>query len=187
MNWDKVVRVAEPATAAVTISEAKARLGITISDDDSILLDMIRGVCDMIEGPHGYGIALTSQQYDIYYDSFGTELEIPLTPIISVDSVKYELSGTQTVDSAEYEVDLLSGKIRTLSGYSWPSTDTVYNPVVVRATVGYSTVPQVLKDAVLLIVGHRYENREETSVIDLNIIPMGARYILEQYRRNRFG
>lgn len=187
MNWDRIKRVSVPTTNPVTLNEAKARLRIDVDTDDVDLLSMIRGAADFIEGPNGAGIAITSQQYQVFYDSFPSEFTLPIHPVISVDSIKYELSGEQTLSTSVYETDVYRGLIRPKSGQSWPSTDTVYNAVTVTYTAGYLDVPQDLKDAVLLLAGFRYENREELAPIALEHIPMGARYIIEQYRRHRFG
>lgn len=184
--WSKIRRVATPGLP-VSLAEVKQRLRIDGSSDDADLYDFIRGAADLIEGPDGAGIALNSQQYDIYYDSFPAEFLIPVHPIISVDSITYELSGEQTVDSADYESDLIGGRVRPLLGNSWPSTDTVFNAVKLRFTSGYTALPGALKDAITLMVGHRYEHREDASEMSMETIPNGAMSIIEQYRRGRFG
>lgn len=187
MNWDKVRRVQDPTTLPVSLADAKSWLNIGFEDDDSLLVTMIESVASMIEGPNGYGIALTAQQYDLYFDAFSYEFEIPIHPVVSVESISYESSGSQTLSSSFYEVDTILGRIRLADGQSWPAVDLVYNPVKIRVNVGYTSLPKNLQAAVALMLGYRYENRENISAIDLKEIPMGARFILEQYRRHRFG
>lgn len=45
-------------------------------------------------------------------------------------------------------------------------------------------LPLPIKQAIMLIVGHLYENREETIERRLDTIPLGAQYLLQQERLN---
>ena len=72
-------------------------------------------------------------------------------------------------------------------GKSWPSTrvwvDANGNyPVEVRFIAGYGTagtsVPETFRQAMLLLIGHWYENREEVSESLLSKVPTGAEALL---------
>ncbi len=63
---------------------------------------------------------------------------------------------------------VLSSLTAKLTGASWPGTTLrKINGVAVRFVAGYgaagSSVPQMLRQVILFLVGHFYENREATS------------------------
>lgn len=187
--WTSLRRVARPSADPVELDEAKHHLRVNGTNDDSLIKRLIRSAADQIEGPHGCGIAITQQQWDLVFDAFPSCIEIPLVPLAQVDSIKYiDLDAVeQTLSSATYEVDVYRGRVRPVSGSSWPSTKTVFNAVSVRFTCGYSDVPEDLKAAVLLIVGDRYAHREDTITGTIvSELPSGVAAILNSYRVGRF-
>ena len=58
------------------------------------------------------------------------------------------------------------GRISVAQGKVWPVTLPQIGATTMRIVAGYgpdaSTVPENVKEAVLLVVGHLYENREAT-------------------------
>lgn len=191
MNWLKLQRVDVPANP-ISLSLARQHLRETSTEQDELIDLYIRAAADMLEGPDGAGMALNSQQWDLWLDDFyDWEIRIPIGPLIQVDAITYtDTAGAeQTLPSSEYEVDTLKGLVRPLEGGSWPATDDVYNAVKVRFTAGYASgqLPSDLQAALLLILGHLYLRREQTiSGTIIAEIPMGAQTIIERYRRGRF-
>lgn len=95
------------------------------------------------------------------------------------------------MDAGEYLVDTRSepGRICLNYGESWPSTTLrPHNGIRVTFIAGYgaaaSAVPSKVKQAMLLIIGHLYEHREEVITTGANAveIPMGAQALLYQNR-----
>lgn len=118
--------------------------------------------------------------------------KLPFSPVQSVESVKYidNLGATQTVPPAEYE---LAGTqrapvVRNAYGYYWPKSDVRQRDDSVRITfvAGYGgdqPLPAPIAQAILMTIGHLYENRE--SVIAgtaASEVPLGATYLLDPYR-----
>lgn len=186
MTWEKIRKSGAAAADPFTLNEAKNHARIDHTDDDALVDRLINQAVGFIEGPNGYAISLREQAYKMYMEAFPSEIDIPLHPVKSVDSITYELSGTQTFSSTLYEVDAICGRVRLLSGESWPSIDTVYNPITVNFTVGYDTLPEELKGAVYMLVAHWYDHPEAAAGSMLEI-PFGVSAILEQHRRARFG
>src|SRR5690606_2147840 len=101
-------------------------------------------------------------------DAFPPELELRVCPVQSVESVKYyDTAGVQqTLDSSDYLVDIASepGRIVPVPDTSWPETQRRPNAVEVAFTAGYgetlSDVPAAAKQAVLLLAGNWFANRE---------------------------
>jgi uncharacterized phiE125 gp8 family phage protein len=125
-------------------------------------------------------------------------IDVPRPPLQAVVSVTYvDTAGVQqTWDPALYQVHKPSGplarrgRIQPAYGVAWPVTRDQMDAVVVRFTAGYgaagSTVPQMLRRAMLLIAGDFYGNREATIVNDsrmtVETLPYGVADILRQYR-----
>jgi uncharacterized phiE125 gp8 family phage protein len=116
--------------------------------------------------------ALATQTWDLFLDQFPTKdyIELPKAPLQSVTSVSYKDSvGTETTmtPNTDYIVDADSfiGKIFLPYSKSWASfTAFPYNAVKIRFVSGYNTttnlIPKAIKQAILILIGHWYENRE---------------------------
>jgi hypothetical protein len=93
------------------------------------------------------------------------------------------------MDAADYIVDDKSepGRIVLAYGQSWPSTTLrPANGVCVTFQAGYgdsaSDVPKDIWIAILLILGHLYEHREEVTPNQMSKLPSGAESLLWQER-----
>jgi len=166
-----------PAVEPVSVSEAKAHLRVDISDDDAYIGALITAARKYCE--EYLDRALVSQQLTVRMDTFPYEFELPRPPMatsgtLTATTVTYALdpgsSGTATpttttLSASSYRVDRDStpGRIRTVYGGSWPSHLSDPNSVTVTWWAGYgsagSDVPQSIRHAMLMIVGHMYEQR----------------------------
>lgn len=162
--------VTGPTVEPVSLAEAKTHLRVDIDDDDAYISGLIAAAREYLEGATRR--AFLTQTWRLSLDAWPwppAQIELPLPPLQAVNSIKYRDSdGTQTtVDSGDYIVDTDSepGRIVLDYGESWPS-ETLYpaNPIQIEFEAGYgdaaTDVPQYLRQAVLLLVGHWYENRE---------------------------
>lgn len=88
------------------------------------------------------------------YSAWPPYLELPLRPLISVDSFKFldEAGAEQTWDPANYLVSGVGdvGRITLAAGANWPALGNYPEPVTIQFTAGYPVVPEPLKQAVLL-------------------------------------
>ena len=116
---------------------------------------------------------------------FPVVLELSASPFRSVTEVTYndENGDEQTLASDNYiTYDYLNPtKIGIAYGKTWPSTRSEPQAVTVEYTVGYddaSEVPGAIKAAMLLIIGHLYENRQDT----VKKLPTQAENLLWKYR-----
>lgn len=94
----------------------------------------------------------------------GYEIIVPLSPLISVDSIKYiDPAGVQqTMSSGDYKVDTLSEPARIIPafGKTWPTTRQEINAVEVTFTAGFgaaSAVPAGIRAAIIMYVKAHYE------------------------------
>jgi uncharacterized phiE125 gp8 family phage protein len=168
--------VTPPATTAVSTSEVKAHCRVTTSDEDTLLAIYLDSATSHIE--QILQRKLITQTWKMYLDYWPSQIETLFGNLQSVTHVKYtDIDGTTaTLSSSLYTVDTVSvpGRIVLKNGQSWPSvTLNAVNPIEVQFVTGYgaaAAVPQDVRNALLLTVGHLYENRENY-VISERILP----------------
>ncbi len=178
-----------PAIEPLTLDDARTHLRIDHNTLDSKLIRLIRVARQHAESMTGR--ALITQTIDVTYNRFCTHITIPRGNLQSITSVKYQDQDDteQTLDSSVYRVDtaLDPGRIQLDYGQSWPDLYPVDATITIRAVVGYGAaaedVPEEIKEAMLLMVGH-WLNNEEASIMGVSLqpIPMGAEMLLDQYR-----
>lgn len=187
-EWSRLVRTAAP-NPVVTLVEAKKQLRVLHSDDDEKILSLIAAAEACIDGPTGIGIALATQTWRLSLDRFPCEIIVPLGPVTEITSVTYRnAAGVVTpVTGLRYDLDESPVRIWPARDTAWPETYCEPGAVKVTFNCGYASLPQDLRHAILLLVGHFYEHREAVTT-DLNAVelPMGVSSILERYRVGRF-
>ena len=117
--------------------------------------------------------AYITQTWSLWLDNWpsGNSVRIPLPPLQKINSVKYY--GTDdaehTMSATDYFTDDKSepGRLVLAYGKSWPSASLrPANGVCIEFDAGYgdaaADVPAEVKQAMLLLIGNWYENREAT-------------------------
>jgi len=138
---------------------------------------------------------LITQTWDLIGDFFPTGLiRLPFPPLQTISSINYvNANGTVTLwAAAKYIVDAPEGdhaqrgRVTLAYGETWPVTRDIANAVTVQFIAGYgasAAVPQGIKQAMLLMIGHWYANREAVNIGNIvNEIPMSATALLWGYR-----
>jgi len=180
-------------------SEIKVHLRLpTSSTGENSLLSGLRDAAQNVTENY-INRKLTTQTWKIYFDEFPSEqaFEIPYPPLVSVPStgIKYTLSsgGSTTFSSTKWNQDIVSEPGRVVLGYNddWPSnTLETNNPIEILFNCGYKSTnrPQAIKQALLLMIGSWYENREEIIVSGQSFqkMPIGTKSLLDPYRIFRF-
>lgn len=145
------------------------------------------------------GISIGSKQYEVALDEFPDNiLLVPYTH--TINSVTYvDTDGaTQTIDQSNYHLDNYSEPSWLLpaSEYEWPNTLDGANVVKVNFDAGFTDglvtndnpCPEAIKQAILLLVGSWYENRQQDVMSNtkytMNELPSGAYALLQPYRIN---
>lgn len=160
-----------PTQEPLSLAEARAHLRVDSYDDDGIIAGLIlaaREYCEQITGR-----VLCTQTLVLTMDGFPRcqPILLPRGPIQSITTVKYiNASGVQTTWSgSEWQADLYSNppRIEPAYGLSWPDARLVYGAVEVTFVAGYGgpeLVPQSFLQAMRLLLGHWYENREAVTI-----------------------
>jgi uncharacterized phiE125 gp8 family phage protein len=185
----------DPAVEPVTLVEAKSHLRVDHTDEDDLISILIQVAREMVEKHTNR--SLITQTRVIKLDGFpwGDTLRLTDGPVSSITSIYYDddADANTLLASSLYWTDLDSNIPRVRVKSSFPSTYDKPNAVQITYVAGYgadgSYVPQPLKQAMLLILGHLYENRQQVIVSGSTSgaleIPFGANalmspYILEQ-------
>lgn len=177
-------RTADPADMPVTLAEAKAHLRVLHDLDDDYIDALIETATGHLEGRGGIlGRALVTQIWEYRIRCFPNcgVIQLPLPPLQTVGAIAYiDTNGaTQTLSPDQYAVDAetLVGQIRRAYGVTWPATRAEDHAVRITFTAGYgdaADVPRPIKQAILLLIGHFYVNR------DLGLVlPQGAPLAVE--------
>ncbi|KKM94528.1 hypothetical protein LCGC14_1197390 [marine sediment metagenome] len=173
--------------AAITTAQAKEHLRITHSDDDTYIAAITLAASEWCE-EYQNRVYVQREVID-YYDRFPTIIRPRKSPLISVDDIYYyNTSGVLTLLAATvYDVGTYKepGRIALAYNQSWPSIRNMINAVVVTYQAGWvarANIPEEIKHAVKLMVGHLYENREAASQVTINSIPLGVKSLLGMKR-----
>ena len=93
------------------------------------------------------------------------------------------------MDDGDYIVDISSepGRVVLAYGKSWPSTTLQpANGICIEFDAGYgdaaADVPAAVKQAMLLLIGHLYENREAVTDKSTVVLPMAVESLLWKNR-----
>lgn len=164
--------VTPPTQEPISLAEAKLHCRIDLADDDTLISGYIAAARVYVETVCNR--ALIEQTLEHYLDNWPEdgELILPRSPVQGVTSVTYTDAdgGTHVFAASNYVVDVLSAPARLVlkSGASWPGDELqVVNGIAVRFVAGWAqpaAVSAPIRQAMLLLIGHWYENREATTV-----------------------
>jgi uncharacterized phiE125 gp8 family phage protein len=167
--------VTPPLAEPVSLAEAKAHLRVDTDSDDALIARLITAARGLVEAQQRR--ALVTQTWDLTLDGWpewdrrygAIAIRLPLPPCQSVGPITYlDPNGVlTTMPGADYVIDLgdrmTPARVQPLRGRSWPALARVPGAVTVRFIAGYGAaedVPATTRQAILLLVGHYYDNRE---------------------------
>lgn len=186
------VQIAAPAEAPVSLAEAKAHLNVDHDEDDTLITSLVGAAVAHLDGHAGVlGRCLVNQQWRQDYRDWEWRHRLPFPDVSSV-VVKYQdaENAEQTVDGALYEIieDARGALVVFRDVFTKPGLyDDMVAPVSITLTAGFGDaedVPQALKQAILLLVGHWYANREAVNVGNITTeLPMAVEALVAPYRR----
>lgn len=187
-----------PTAELVSLDEARLHVRRDDSDDDAKITALIAVAMSRLDGIDGIlGRALITQTWNEELDCFpvGDRLELALSPAQEIDSIQYYDADNvlQTFGASNYSLHTraFGSYVKLGTEASWPSTYERDDAVKVTFTVGYGDaaddVPAAIKHAALLIIGHYYENREDSVIGTITAkLPDGVMSLLRPYIRPHF-
>lgn len=181
--------VTEPAEEPVTLADVKDHLRIDVDDEDDLLATYISAARQMYEA--SIWRALVTQTLAVRLWSWPTcdFIPLPRPPLASVTSLVYTDSdgSSHTVASSTYNVyvDSEPGMLWLKYGQSWPTATLQPGPSIICTYVAgqgdAADVKEIDKQAIRLLTGHFYENREQVVAvpgISLAALPMAVQSII---------
>lgn len=186
--------ITPPEREPLTLAQVKDWLNVQFDDDNATLTRLLksgRQECEKFTG-----LALLSQEWDVYLDEFpadGGAIKIIPSPVLEVVGVFYSASATELA-AATYVLDSATRptRIALADGASWPTVTKAPNTVRVRVRSGLvdtevspesGEIPEDINDGILLMIGANYMQRENLVVGQaVNMLPHGA---FEKWRPHR--
>jgi uncharacterized phiE125 gp8 family phage protein len=174
--------VTAPTVEPVSVAEAKLHAKIDSEDEDSQVLDWIRAATRKVE--HDTEMALLTQTWDLSIGAFPGyspyTVTLPIRPVQSITHVKYwNAAGTeQTWLGTNYFLDPSTLSLGLTVNGTWPTDLRELQPGTIRFVAGYTSadlVPEDLRQAIKLLVGHFNINRQ-TINIGTSVTPIDLGY-----------
>lgn len=175
----KTKLITGPSTEVLTLTEIKSHLRIssTGTEENSLLGIYRKAARQYVEEVTDR--KMLTQTWDYYLDDWPNSyrnsdyesIRFPYSPLQSIPSTGVEYtdsnSNTTTFSSTAWSEDIITEPGRLVIGNDddWPSvTLNNNNPIRMRFICGYTSdegIPSPIKSAMLLIIGHLHENRED--------------------------
>lgn len=174
MQYRSLTRQTAPAVEPVTLAEAKAHLRVDDSNSDAEIAAMVQAAREWVEQYLDRTLVHTQwvMRFDKFPDSGIEPVELPRPPMVTSGTATAvtvtfttEPGATSTYSTAEYRVDRFAtpGTVLPIYGTTWTPHRQDDNAISVTWWAGYgptgSSVPAAIKHAMLMLVGHWYENR----------------------------
>lgn len=189
----KPKRISAPAAAPVSLAEAKQHLRVDANDDDALITSLINAATEKMDGRAGVlGRCIVTQTWKVWFRRFGGMRKICL-PFPDVDASSVVLKYfdgddvEQTINAADYWVleDLTGSFVLRKPDAIWPTVYDRPDAISIEFQAGFGgvdDVPAPIKAAILLTVGHLYENREDVTVGTKGVqLPGGAAMLIDPY------
>lgn len=176
-----------PQAPAVTLADAKTQLRVTHAVDDVWIDALVEAATAYVEQLTGRG--LITQSWTLKTCAFSPRIALG-TPLQSVTEIRYiDPDGVQQILApASYTVvtSEAPGYVMPAHGATWPAVRRLDEAIEIDFTVGYGNtdadVPRLIRQAILFLVGHLYENREAAATVKIEEVPLGLKDILDPYR-----
>lgn len=177
--------ITAPTYSPLNMAEMRDHVRVDHTDDDPLLAALAESALDVIES--NTWRKFRASTWEISLDCFPSVIELPFGGLSSVTSITYvdDNGASQVLASSEYQVDTARDIARITPAYDtdWPSTRTQMNAISVRFVCGADSIPIAIRQAMLLLVGHFYENREASLVgISVAELPIAVDALIEAHK-----
>lgn len=157
------------------------------SDDDTMVATLILVAQELVEKycDCKFGV----QTWAAYWDYAHPLVNIPkLGAKSSVTFEKLNDSGSyETVSAADYEIDLQTNPMRVhMKTYDTATIQLNRYKLSFTTTIEEASIPAYVEQAMLMIIAHLYENRQDAGYRRVHEAPMNSKYLLDRYREQSF-
>jgi len=188
--------ITPPDEEPVSLDDAKLHLRVSHDEEDGIISSWIKAARELSETHTGrrwveQELRATWANWPCPSDGLNSAIRLPVEPVQSVESVKYYATdGTlTTLATSEWQtwLDHSPPLVAPAPAKVWPTVQANrLGAVRVEFTAGYAdvdAVPEQVRAAILLCLGHWYENRgdaEERVAIPFSYgMPVAAKRLLD--------
>ena len=171
-----------PPGTLIPLAEVKAHLRVDFADDDALIAALVEAAAQHVGGVLAWRSLLAPTEWRATFDAWdGDCIYLPMPTVQSVDLIEIvdESSvpaGVVTIDPANTVLDKDLGRLRfvgaAVNGGGAPGR------LRVEYTAGDLTLQPWARSAILLLVGHLYENRE-TVVIGAGVAAIDVPWSVE--------
>lgn len=178
----------EPAAElAVSVAELKAHTRVDWGTDDLLIEGLIKAAIAHLEGI--LERAFVSQTWVQKFSEFDDVMPLPIADAIEITSIKYYDGDNveQTASTALYGFfnDRAGPCVELLDGASWPATYVRRDAVAITYVAGFGNatgVPQDIKQAIMMLAAHWYENREAVVEGSFEQLPFAVQALISRHR-----
>lgn len=191
--------ITAPTIEPITLVEAKAQCRGEVDDDDGLIAGFIITARQHLETETRRAFMTQAWDLTLDYDwprervlsSLRPRIVLPRPPVQSVTSISYidTAGATQTLAANQYKLAKANtGEwfIEPAYGAIWPSVRSEMAAVTVRFVAGYGSnpgdPPEPLRQAMLLLIGHYFENREAVAAGTLTELPLAVASLVFPFR-----
>lgn len=179
--------VTGPLDEPVTLDEARAHLRLDTTDEDGLLTALLTAARTSLEAETRR--AFMTQSWRLILDEWpGAMLTLPLAPVSAVTAVTMnDADGPRVVAASLYETALEGDNPHLGHVAGWPLPTRRVGGIAIDFTAGYgaaAAVPAPLKQAILLLAAHWFENREPVTLGErAEVLPLSVAALIAPYRR----
>jgi uncharacterized phiE125 gp8 family phage protein len=181
------ILLAAPAAEPLSLAAAKDFLRVEHADDDDVIAALIASARIHVEAQTRR--ALVTQGWRIALDQWPAEGRIAVrpAPLQSLDAarVRDADSDAQTLDLQGFVIDT-AGSALAFAPWALPQPGRSAAGIELDVTCGYgdvaADVPEPLRQAIRLLVGHWYDNRGLAAPGAVTVLPSTVAALIAPYR-----
>ena len=194
----------KPVFAAVEITDAKKYLRVDTATEDPQIKRMVAAATTL--GEKFMARRLIFQNWRLHLDAFPWDdgpILLPYSPVDSIVNFDYTdvngVAATLTL-TTDYVLDKIRapGRVHPAFDQVWPDAREIPNAVAIEFKVGYgtdsTTVPEDIRQGILLTVADMYDNRpaapeggaSPTISVPIPRMVMAAQLLWQEYRVQQF-
>lgn len=175
-----------------TLDEAKAHLRVDFSDDDNYITSIISAAREYIQDYCGvtFGAAVGHTAYwdyaypvvNVHWNGGSIVTSSDNSPVLS-----QLIDGSYVAVSEDnYDLDFVSSPLRVHMKSLGDAAYTQLNNYRLSFSTNTQTIPDYVKQASLMVIGHYYENRQDVGKERIFEVPMNSKFLLDRYRKQAF-
>lgn len=167
----------------VTLAEARAHCRVLSTDEDTLITALIIAAREWVENFTGHILVQREVTQRLSCFRHPRLFAWPIADDATVTATYVDSDGaTQPLTGARLIFGNGWAELATAFGSTWPTS---YGPATVTVEAGYATaddVPRSMKQAILLLVGHWFANRESVSDKPMTEAPLTVEALCQPYR-----